>query len=316
MEQRGLAVPDPQGQLPVHLAYTAVDDGFLNGLQAVLAAHHQLTQGEQKVRLHGQGALVPAQVELDVHRVDVVGAVRRDLDHLAPQPPHQGRIFAHRVYNDDAVLGRQKHVDDLPFGRKALAGAGGAQIEPVGRFQFLAVGHDDVMGEGVHAVVEGLSAHAELPCHKGHKDGGGAGGHAPLDLHLVMAQHQRGHIALLLLPIQPLDGAVVFLRDAVHGEHVVFQPLAGGGQIDDGERQQEHPFVAGLQVGEQVGGVLGERDEVRGQDVRVIPGPDGLFLLLHLHLVNVGHLALDGLNGLELVYRLDVHGDGELRVQF
>ena len=89
LEQRGLAVPEPQGQLPVDLPHTAVNDGFLNGLQSVLAAHHQLTQGEQEVRLHGQGALVPAQVELDVHRVDVVGAVRRDLDHLAPQPPHQ-----------------------------------------------------------------------------------------------------------------------------------------------------------------------------------------------------------------------------------
>ena len=315
LEQGRFPVPDPQGQLPVHLPHTAVNDSFFNGLQSVLAAHHQLAQGEQEVRLHGQGALVPAQVKLDVHRVDMVGAVRGDLDYLPAQPPHQRGIFPHRVYDDDAVLGRQKHVDDLPFGRKTLAGAGGAEIEPVGRFQFFPVCHDDIVGEGVHAVVEGLPAHAELPGHKGHEDGGGAGGHAPLDLHLVMAQHQRGHITLLLLPVQPLDGAVIFLRDAIYREHVVLQPLAGGGEVDDGEGQQEHPLVAGLQVGEQVGGVLGERDEVRGQDVRVIPGPDRLFLLLHLHLVDVGHLALDGLDGLELVYRLDVHGDGELRVQ-
>ena len=171
------------------------------------------------------------------------------------------------------------------------------------------------MGKGVHAIVEGLPAHAELPGHKGHKDGGGAGGHAPLDLHLVVAQRQRGHIALLLLPIQPLDGTVVFLCDAVNREHVVFQPLAGGGKVDDGEGQQEHPLVAGLQVGEQIGGVLGKGNEVRGQDVRVIPGPDRLLLLLHLHFVNVADLALDGLNGLELVYRLNVHGDGQLRIQ-
>ncbi len=245
----------------------------------------------------------------------MVGAVRGNLNDLPAQPPHQRGIFPHRVYNDDAVLGCQKHVDNLPLGGKALTGAGGAQVEPVGRFQFLAVSHDDIVGKGVHAVVEGLSAHAELPRHKGYEDGGGAGGHAPLDFHLVIAQHQGGHKALLLLPIQPLDGAVVLLRDAVYREHVVFQPLAGGGQIDDGERQQEHPLVAGLQVGQEIGGVLGERDEIRGQDVRVIPGPDRLFLLLHLHLVNIADLALDGLNGLELVYRLNVHGDSQLRVQ-
>ena len=315
LEQRGLAVPDPQGQLPVDLPHTAVNDGFLDGLQAVLAAHHQLTQGEQEVGLHGQGALVPAQVKLDVHRVDMVGAVRGNFNHLPAQPPHYRGIFPHRVYNDDAVLGRQKHVDQLPLGGKALAGAGGAQVEPVGRFQFLPVSHDDIVRKSVHAVVEGLPAHAELPGHKGHEDGGGAGSHAPLDLHLVIAQYQRGYIALLLLPIQPLDGAVVFLRDAVYREHVVFQPLAGGGQIDDGEGQQEHPLVAGLQVGQQVGGILGEGDEVRGQDVRVIPGPNCLFLLLHLHLVNIADLALDGLNGLELIYRLNVHGDSQLRVQ-
>src|SRR5699024_5257771 len=119
-------------------------------------------QGEQEVRLHGQGALVPAQVKLNVHSIDVVGAVRGDLNDLPAQPPHQRGIFPHRVYDNLPILGRQKHVDNLPLGGKALAGAGGAEIEPVGRFQFLAVSHDDVVGKSVHTVVEGLPAHAQL----------------------------------------------------------------------------------------------------------------------------------------------------------
>ena len=68
-------------------------------------------------------------------------------------------------------------------------------------------------------------------------------------------------------------------------------------------------------MSQQVRRVLGEGNEVGRENVGIIPGPDRLFLLLHLHLVDVGHLALDGLDGLELVHRLDVHGDGQLRVQ-
>ena len=64
----------------------------------------------------------------------MVRAVRRNLNDLPAQPPHQRGIFSHRVYNDDAVLSRQEHVDDLPLGGKTLAGAGGAEIESVGRF--------------------------------------------------------------------------------------------------------------------------------------------------------------------------------------
>ena len=70
-----------------------------------------------------------------------------------------------------------------------------------------------------------------------------------------------------------------------------------------------------MQVGEQLGGVLGKGNEVRRQNLHVVPGTDSLFLLLRLHAANVGDLSLDRLNGLELVYRLNVHGDGQLGVQ-
>ena len=134
----------------------------------------------------------------------MVGAVRGDLNDLPAQPPHQRGIFPHRVNDNDAVLGRQKYVYQFPLGGKALAGARGAQIHPIGGFQLFPVSHDDIVGKRVHAVVEGLPAHAELPRHKGNENRGGAGGHAPLYLHLVIAEGQRGHKALLLLPVQPL----------------------------------------------------------------------------------------------------------------
>ena len=172
------------------------------------------------------------------------------------------------------------------------------------------------MGKGVHAVIEGWPIHAKLPRHKGNKDGRGAGGHAPLDFNAVIAQRQRGHIALLLLPVQPLQSTVILLRDAAHRENIVFQPLPRGGGVDDQERQEEHSLISGLELGQQVCRVLGKGNEVWRENIGIVPSAGGLALFLHLHFVDVGDFALDRLNGLDLIHRLNVHGDGQLCVQF
>ena len=70
-----------------------------------------------------------------------------------------------------------------------------------------------------------------------------------------------------------------------------------------------------MQVTQQLGGILGKGNEVRRQNLHIIPGTDSLFLFLRFHAAYVGDLSLDCLNGLELVYRLNVHGDGQLGVQ-
>ena len=51
--------------------------------------------------------------------------------------------------------------------------------------------------------------------------------------------------------------------------------------------------------------------KVRGDDVHVVSGTDGLFLLLDGHFLQIGDLALDGLDGLDLIHGLDVHTDDE-----
>ena len=171
------------------------------------------------------------------------------------------------------------------------------------------------MGKGVHAVVEGRPGHAELPGHKGNEDGRGAGCHAPLDLHLVIAQGQGRNEALLLLPIQPLQGTVIFLRDTAHGKHIVFQPLPGGGKVYYRKGQQEHPLIAGLEISQELRRVLAECDEVRRENVGIVPGPYRLSLFLHFHFADVGEFSLDGLDGFELIHRLNVHGNGQFRIQ-
>ena len=246
----------------------------------------------------------------------MVRAVRGDLDDLPTQAPHQRGIFAHRVNNNDAVIGSKEHIDQLPLGGKALAAARRAEIHSVGGFELFAVSHDDIVGKGVHAVVKRLPVHAKLPGHKGNEDGRGACSHAPLNFNAVVTESQRGHKALLLLPVQTAQGAVVFLRDAAYREHIIFKPLPGGSEVYHRKGQQEHSLVAALQAGEQLGGVLGKGNEVRRQNLHIIPGTDSLFLFLRFHAAYVGDLSLDCLNGLELVYRLNVHGDGQLGVQF
>ena len=49
-------------------------------------------------------------------------------------------------------------------------------VDPMGEYAPLVRrlgGHDDIVRKCVHAIVEGLPRHAELPCHKGDKDGCG-----------------------------------------------------------------------------------------------------------------------------------------------
>ena len=245
----------------------------------------------------------------------MVGAVRGDLDDLSTQPPHQRGIFAHRVYHHDPVAGGKEHIDQLSFCRKGLARSRGAEVHSVGRFQLFAVSHDDIMGKGVHAVVQGLSVHTQLTGHKGNKDRRGAGCHTALDLNAVVPQHQRGQETLLLLPVQSFQSAVVFLRDAGHGKYIVFQTLAAGRKVDDGKGQKEHSLVAGLQIGQQLRRILGKGNEVGGQNLHIVPGPDSLFLFLGLHAANVGDFTLDGFNGLELIHRLNMERHRQLGIQ-
>ena len=92
--------------------------------------------------------------------------------------------------------------------------------------------------------------------------------------------------------------------------------MAGGGDIDHRERQEEHPLVAGLQIGQQLRCVFGKGNEIGWQDVGIISGPHRLALFLHFHFSNVGQLAFYRFNSLELIHRLNVHSHSQLCVQF
>ena len=72
-----------------------------------------------------------------------------------------------------------------------------------------------------------------------------------------------------------------------------------------------------LQFRQQLLGVLPVGGKVGGKYVHIIAAADGLFLLLYLHGVKVGDLALDGLNGLCLVdgLHMEVHQNAAVRIE-
>ena len=102
------------------------------------------------------------------------------------------------------------------------------------------------MGKCVEPVIDGFAIHAELLRHKGNENGRGAGRHAALDLNAVMAKRKAGKKTVLLLEVQPLQGAVVFLDDTRHREQVIVQLPAGRGHVYHKEGQQEHSFIPAL----------------------------------------------------------------------
>ena len=58
----------------VHVPNSAVNDGLIHGLQALLAADDQLTKGEDKIAFQRKRVVVLGIVEVYIHRVDVVRA--------------------------------------------------------------------------------------------------------------------------------------------------------------------------------------------------------------------------------------------------
>ena len=173
------------------------------------------------------------------------------------------------------------------------------------------------MGLGVDTVIHGCAALKKLLRYKRHEHGHAGSGKAPLNFDLVDAQRQAAHKALFLLVVQTDKGTVVFLRHTGGLKHIVAQLLFGIGHVQHKERQHEKALVAGLQFGKKFLCVLPVGGKVAGKYVHIVAAADSLFLLLYLHGVKVGDLALDGLNGLRLVdgLHMEVHQNAAARIE-
>ena len=60
------------------------------------------------------------------------------------------------IADDDVIIRNQEGVGNLTLGAEGFAGTGGSQNQAVGVLELLPVHHDEVLGQGVQAVVEGF----------------------------------------------------------------------------------------------------------------------------------------------------------------
>ena len=74
------------------------------------------------------------------------------------QTIHQRCVLRFRVTDDDIIIGKQKAVGNLTLGTERLTGTRRTQNQAVGVFQQLSIHHDEVVGQGIDAVVQGFLA--------------------------------------------------------------------------------------------------------------------------------------------------------------
>jgi len=107
------------------------------------------------------------------------------------------------VADDNIIVCHEERIADLTLCTEGFTGAGGAQNQTVGVLQLFAVHHDEVIGQGVQAIIQAFPAVVEqLLRGERHKNCRAAGGKTPLDLDLAVCQRQAAHHPLLLLKIK------------------------------------------------------------------------------------------------------------------
>ena len=67
-------------------------------------------------------------------------------------------VLRFRVTDDNIITGKQKAVGNFSFCAEGLTGTRRTQNQAVGVFQQLSIHHDEVVGQGVDAVVQSLFA--------------------------------------------------------------------------------------------------------------------------------------------------------------
>ena len=112
----------------------AVNDRLFHRLQTLFAAHHQFAQGQHKVGFQSQRVILFRVVAVDVHRVDILGAGRTDVDDLPMQTLHQRSVLCFRVADDDIIIRHEERIADLTLCRETFAASRCAEDQTIGIF--------------------------------------------------------------------------------------------------------------------------------------------------------------------------------------
>ena len=188
--------------------------------------------------------------------------------------------FAFGVVDDNIIVRHQKSVGDFTLCTEGLAGTGSAQNQTVGVLQLLPVHHDKVVGQGIQPVIQAFFAGLiQFLRSERDEDGGAAGGQPTLNFDLTVCQRQTAHQPLLLLVVQSAQITVVLLGNGAGLKDVVFQFLLSSTRVQHQKGDKEHPLVLALQFFQQSFCISAVGRQIRRNDVNIISGTDGFFLV-------------------------------------
>ena len=117
--------------LLVDLMDTAVDDRLFHRLQTFLAADNQFAERQDEIRLQSERTVFLGVVQVDIHRIDVLGAGRADMNDLAVEALHESRVLRFRIADDHIVIRHQEGVGDLTLGAEGFTGTRGTEDQAV-----------------------------------------------------------------------------------------------------------------------------------------------------------------------------------------
>ena len=188
--------------------------------------------------------------------------------------------FAFGIVHNNIIVRHQKRIGDFTLCRETFAGTGSTQNQAIGVLQLLPVHHDQVVGQGVQAVIQAFFARlVKFLCGERNEDGRATGGQPSLDLDLAVSQRQAAHQSLLLLVVQSAQIAVVLLGNGAGLKDVVFQFLFRAPGVQYQKCDKEHPLVLALQFFQQGFCISAVGCQIRRNDVDIISGTDCLLLV-------------------------------------
>ena len=121
---------------------------------------------------------------------------------------------------------------------------------------------------------------------------------------------------MLLLEIQTAQIAIVLLCNRACLKCIGFQLCLCFAGIHNQHGEQKHTLILGLQFLQEGLGVVAIGGQIRRDDIHVVAGSDGFFLLLNFAAVQFRNGVLDGLDGLVLIHALDMHGNNLTGLHF
>lgn len=134
--------------------------------------------------------------------------------------------FAFGVVDDNIIVRHQKRIGNFTLCRETFARTGSAENQAIGVLQLFAVNHNQVVGQGIQAVIQAFfAALVQFLRGERNKNCRAAGGQTALNLDLAVCQRKRGHQPLFLLEVQSAQIAVVLLGNTGCLKDVVFQLL-------------------------------------------------------------------------------------------